>query len=415
MVSIIIHELTIVTRFLARALSDEELLEICHSSDRPEKERLILRKKHLFVTHEEFKRKGTISHRYRKLQNFFGDGPGPGQAVAAALAQNGIGPGFVGFNAPSSSLQPPSIVTPPAHSQGYQPHQFDFQFNGSQPDKQQTLQIITSTFPASPSSSTHAGAASSGYFSKPLFPSPSSSKAHHSSATPRSQPSKGPRLRQFFGERPPSEIISSNLQSFFPNHKPDVLETAGINAQRMSMRRGSSASSRSLLIMPGSNSAVPRNPKRRSVYRDSVLPELAQTLGLELDKVSEDGDEEVVERSKGLEAEATEPELESDDRMDVDSYGSEGSEEHHATPNVDEEGEVRADSLQDPPEYPSLDASEAVPHDAGVDNEKFMQKTNGCMLTVDVMVEDGATMVAVAASEDDEDALVDEILEVEEE
>jgi mitogen-activated protein kinase kinase kinase len=51
----------------ARALSDLELIEICRSADRPEKERLILRKRHMYPTHEEFKRKGTINAASRRF------------------------------------------------------------------------------------------------------------------------------------------------------------------------------------------------------------------------------------------------------------------------------------------------------------------------------------------------------------
>lgn len=41
---------------LARSLQDEELVEICNSSDRPEREKFILRKKHHPVNHVEFKK-----------------------------------------------------------------------------------------------------------------------------------------------------------------------------------------------------------------------------------------------------------------------------------------------------------------------------------------------------------------------
>ncbi|KAF9170150.1 ATP binding [Mortierella sp. AD011] len=43
----------------ARSLGDDELLNICKSLDRPEKERLILRKKHQPVSHDILKRRGT--------------------------------------------------------------------------------------------------------------------------------------------------------------------------------------------------------------------------------------------------------------------------------------------------------------------------------------------------------------------
>ncbi|RHZ44604.1 hypothetical protein Glove_718g60 [Diversispora epigaea] len=55
----------------ARCLTDEELVQICKSSDRPERERLILRKKHIQMSHEEIQKQ----LRYKKLANFFGEKP----------------------------------------------------------------------------------------------------------------------------------------------------------------------------------------------------------------------------------------------------------------------------------------------------------------------------------------------------
>ncbi|KAG0048822.1 ATP binding, partial [Gryganskiella cystojenkinii] len=49
----------------ARSLNDDELLDICRSLDRPEKERLILRKKHQPVSHDVLKRRGTASRANR--------------------------------------------------------------------------------------------------------------------------------------------------------------------------------------------------------------------------------------------------------------------------------------------------------------------------------------------------------------
>jgi mitogen-activated protein kinase kinase kinase len=62
---------------IARSLSDEELIAICKSPHRPERERLILRKKHLPMSHDEFHRKRTIKQKFRKLENFFGEKPPP--------------------------------------------------------------------------------------------------------------------------------------------------------------------------------------------------------------------------------------------------------------------------------------------------------------------------------------------------
>ncbi|CAO3662752.1 unnamed protein product [Rhizopus stolonifer] len=184
----------------ARALSDDELVDICRSTDRPEKERLILRKRHMYPTHEEFKRKGTVNQRQLQLDE--------------AL-----------------------------------------QSNLSLPDMESSI-------------------------------SSSSSKTR----------------RQFFGERPPSEMISSNLQSFFPNHNREILETAGMNAQRLSTIRRYSSLSRS-------------DPK---INRNSVFPELVSVLGVDLDNFLEKDEEDeksvlsylsASESSLSLEPSAMSPEL----------------------------------------------------------------------------------------------------------
>ncbi|ORE02838.1 Pkinase-domain-containing protein [Rhizopus microsporus var. microsporus] len=172
----------------ARALSDQELVDICKSTDRPEKERLILRKRHMYPTHEEFKRKGTINRRQ--------------------------------FQPSSDSL---------LHSWS----------------NQSSASIVTHR-----------------------------SQLNNHSSTSSNNTTK-PR-RQFFGERPPSEVISSNLPSFFPNHNREVLETAGIKAQRLSMIRR--------------NSSLCRTEPRG--YRNSVLPELVSVLGVDLDKFLEENDDD---------------------------------------------------------------------------------------------------------------------------
>ncbi|KAI9468067.1 MAG: kinase-like domain-containing protein [Benjaminiella poitrasii] len=161
----------------ARALSDTELVDICRSVDRPEKERLILRKRHMYPTYEEFKRKGTINGHHHQRHYHATHG-----SLRSVTTNN-------------SSVRNSSIM------------------NGNSGGR-----------------------------------------------------------RRFFGERPPSEIISSNLPSFFPNHNREVLETAGIKAQRLSITRRNSALSR----------MEPRN------YRNSVLPELVSVLGVDLDKFLEE-------------------------------------------------------------------------------------------------------------------------------
>lgn len=190
----------------ARALSDQELIDICRSTDRPEKERLILRKRHLYPTHEEFKRKGTINAN-RRQQYQHKDDTG---------------------SKPSSPL-----------------------YNGGW--SQQSISTLNKQDYISNRSS-HVG----------------SFRSQNTATLSSSNSTRG--RRRFFGERPPSEVISSNLQSFFPNHNREILETAGIKAQRLSMTRRNSALSK----------MEPRN------YRNSVLPELVSVLGVDLDKFLEE-------------------------------------------------------------------------------------------------------------------------------
>ena len=213
----------------ARALSDQELMDICRSTDRPEKERLILRKRHMYPTHEEFKRKGTINANRR----------------------------FVGKeeNKPSS----------PLYNSGW--------------STQQSSTNLTSN------RNSHAASLRS------------------QNTTSRSN-TNGGRGRRFFGERPPSEIISSNLQSFFPNHNRQVLETAGIKAQRLSMTRRHSSLSR----------LEPRN------YRNSVLPELVSVLGVDLDKFleeEEDHSPEVYDYSSLSSSSSDESEEEQEEKAQI--------------------------------------------------------------------------------------------------
>lgn len=201
----------------ARALSDQELIDICRSTDRPEKERLILRKRHLYPTHEEFKRKGTINANRRQHYQHKEDGS--------------------------------SKPTSPLYHGGWSTHQSSSTLNSSHRPDYLSHRI------------SHAG----------------SIRSQNPTVLSSSNSTRG--RRRFFGERPPSEIISSNLPSFFPNHNREILETAGIKAQRLSMTRRNSA----LCKME------PRN------YRNSVLPELVSVLGVDLDRFleeEEDNDED---------------------------------------------------------------------------------------------------------------------------
>ncbi|CAJ0866857.1 15824_t:CDS:10 [Entrophospora sp. SA101] len=71
----------------ARSLTDEELEMICKSADRPEREKLILRKKHQPISREQFKQQ----LRDKKLTNFFGEKPPSTQIGTVQKLRNFFG------------------------------------------------------------------------------------------------------------------------------------------------------------------------------------------------------------------------------------------------------------------------------------------------------------------------------------
>lgn len=173
------------------------------------------------------------------------------------------------------------------------------------PDKQMTLDIITG------SSSTD-------------------SLSSRASRRPQNQA----RVRRFFGERPPSEVISSNLPSFFPNHKREMLETAGINAKRMSMTRTSSLARR----------------ESRAAFRNSVLPELVSVLGVDLGKFLEE--EEETADNQTLETMSQELEDKEKDE-DKQEETAEATTTTSSSPEEKEHKDVNVPSIIEEPETPT--------------------------------------------------------------
>ncbi|KAI9300984.1 hypothetical protein BJ944DRAFT_243690 [Cunninghamella echinulata] len=345
----------------ARALSDAELTDICRSTDRPEKERLILRKRHMYPTHEEFKRKGNINARWQlQPSSTTTNIPIPNGSLKdfpATLTSSSSNHSFNGILSSSSTSTSTTNNTNANTTVNNNstitatntPISTSTTTPGWLPDKQMTLDIITgiplSTTPTSPHSyfdkslASSAGTATSppppqkSFTQSPLSTprlydniTPSSNNSNKSSNSDNSNNNNGyssngkdkdfnndnnnktddqyqhhtkspslrlseaaltrtgstfrsrnyPRIKRFFGERPPSEVISSNLTSFFPNHKRDLLETAGINAKRLSTTKRFSSLSR-------------HDTKNSS--RNSVLPELVSVLGVDMDKFEEEDDD----------------------------------------------------------------------------------------------------------------------------
>ncbi|KAG0211097.1 ATP binding [Mortierella sp. GBA30] len=174
----------------ARSLADEELLNICKSLDRPEKERLILRKKHQPVSHDILKRRGTARR------------------------------AGIGLNAGS----PSDLDSPTAGS-----------FKESS------------------------------------------------------------RMQTFFGQRPPDEIIESNLAEYFPGHRKELLREVS-NVRNSLFIRNSQFMSR--------NSYIPRHSYLIEPGAADVLSQSLAHLSLqEADEAEEEVEEEDEEAEEAEEAE----------------------------------------------------------------------------------------------------------------
>ncbi|KAG2224411.1 hypothetical protein INT45_002950 [Circinella minor] len=258
----------------ARALLDTELTEICRSADRPEKERLILRKRHQYPTHEEFKRKGTPTYKQH-----------PAYTTSPITAT------------------PLSTTT----ANGF-------------PDKQMTLDIITGSPVASDSnfSMDNNNNTNSNNDDNDNYKRLSVIDDSRLSLRPqqKQEQQQQARVRRFFGERPPSEVISSNLPSFFPNHKREVLETAGVNAKRLSMARSSSVAGRH---------------ESTTNFRNSVLPELVSVLGVDLGKFLEEEDEGEEEDDRDENTTTTTVSIKSTDDLEHDDIGYDESDDKTTT------------------------------------------------------------------------------------
>ncbi|KAI9025229.1 hypothetical protein CLU79DRAFT_744638 [Phycomyces nitens] len=298
----------------ARALSDEELIEICRSTDRPEKERLILRKRHMYPTHEEFKRKGTINAR-KQLQRLRDESQSEGDYASSHISTPRDGSG-----------QP---------------------FNGWGGDRLMPLDSNVGGTPWTSSANLQSG------FSSPEFVNqrqeyPSLVGGPIRAGSFRSQNHR--RIRRFFGERPPSEIISSNLPSFFPNHKRETLETAGINAKRISMTRRYSGSTKH---------------DSQHNFRNSVLPELVSVLGVDLGKFSEDDEYDYEEEEEEEEEDEDNKEAkgqESEEDEDEDQKSNETDDDDSNESDERKPGGLYT-SLNPEDEDLQLESHESIPKD----------------------------------------------------
>lgn len=88
------------------------------------------------------------------------------------------------------------------------------------------------------------------------------------SSSPTSSPLRAKRLRNFFGQRPPSELISSNLAEYFPGHESRVLE----QTVRNSIRRSKRMSSISKRISVATTSSYASSITNRDVSNRESMP-----------------------------------------------------------------------------------------------------------------------------------------------
>ncbi|KAF9952338.1 ATP binding [Mortierella alpina] len=187
----------------ARSLADDELLNICRSLDRPEKERLILRKKHQPVSHDILKRRGT-----------------------AKRAGRGLG--------------------------GGSPSDLD---------------------------------------------SPTASSFKESS-----------RMQTFFGQRPPDEIIESNLAEYFPGHRKELLREVS-NVRNSLYIRNSQFMSR--------NSYIPRHSYLIEPGAADVLSQSLAHLSLQEADEAEEAEVQTIPGEDESPAQESEPGLDRDHELDV--------------------------------------------------------------------------------------------------
>lgn len=147
----------------AKQLDDEELLEICQDPNRPERERLILKRKDTAPSIAEFKRAQKIADEQHELLK--------DQAMVNNITKFKKIGGFFGEM--------------PSHIRG-----------GSGSTASPLQSPVNLTYPRGPKA----------------------------------------RIKEFFGGRPPSELISSNLQDYFPETSTLVLEKTVRNSIRRSQR-----------------------------------------------------------------------------------------------------------------------------------------------------------------------------------
>ena len=184
------------TNCLDSRLTDAELLQYCHDPTIPERERLILTKRNTTPGGAELRRAQAIAKEqalaaHEKILSERKDGS-LGRTRTNKLE------GFFGER-PTSFQRPPPLPT-----------------------------SSSATTSSSPAAATTTPTTTSGA-------SPPNATTQGGSPRDQARPNTK-RLKNFFGQRPPSELISSNLAEYFPDHEKNVLEETVRNSIRRSTR-----------------------------------------------------------------------------------------------------------------------------------------------------------------------------------
>ncbi|PWZ02484.1 Pkinase-domain-containing protein [Testicularia cyperi] len=195
-----------------KALSDNELLAICHAPQPhdPLRERgLTLRRIPNHLPGEDARKVPTRSGRH-KLEAFFGE------------------------RMPVAQMQPPGGLAPDEGDAG------SVTISGKKVKRASTVSIM-SGLGVGPFSSHHRSDNKQSASAAAQLISSSRKDPKHSPTSPTAPASKPSKIRNFFGQRPPSELINTNLADFFPSTEPKALQRTA----RRSVYGRASASTRS--------------------------------------------------------------------------------------------------------------------------------------------------------------------------
>jgi mitogen-activated protein kinase kinase kinase len=216
--------------FTAKTLTEAELVNICQTPSRPERQRLILRRIHHLQPIEQEYRSQKAS---RKLHKFFGEDLS--ENATPAQVKSSLSPTsptyLLDVHIPTTTIEPAG-TTPSSPSSLSSVSGADVKANSDH-----------SSTPSETKRRKRANRASTVSVMSSLLDwnagAPPSSGGQRDSSTITKSPSAGPgrRLRNFFGHRPPSELISSHFTDYFPAADGKKLSKTVRQSMRKSIAR----------------------------------------------------------------------------------------------------------------------------------------------------------------------------------